>query len=1095
MKKENSVPNFIENEHSVLKFWQDNNIQNKYLNKNNSSNKYYKFLDGPMTANAQAGVHHAWNRTLKDAFLKYKTMKGYTAHYQNGFDAQGLWVEVETEKDLHLADKRDIVNLGLDKFTEACMARVDKFSKIISNQSQRLGQFMDWDNSYYTNSDENITSIWYFLKICYERGWLVQKYRPMPWCSHCGTSLSEHELADSYKDMEHEAVFLKLPIKNTDWSIVVWTTTPWTLPANVAIAVNPDFEYLICKVKSTNRKLIICKTTKKVLKDDIIEVEQTIKGSELVGLEYETFFADLSVQQFEHKIVAWEDVQADEGAGDVHIATGCGVEDFELGQKLGLPNIIPVDENGVYYNDFGFLSGLSCDEDSTRELIFDYLKKNDKFYYTHKIQHRYPVCWRCKKPLIYRLTEEWYIKVDEIRPQLLKAIEDVEWQPSFLKKNMTAWLENMGDWCISRKRFYGLPLPIYKCDKCGKVHVVGSLQELKDLACSPNSLDLESYISKNFGNKNQLSNFDNVSVESKINKFLSTLKNKNSTTGQELVENLPHLHRPYIDAVKIKCPNCQDGCSTRILEVGDCWLDAGITAFSTKKYFTDKEFWAKNFPADVVIEMREQIRLWFYALLFMSVTLTGKAPYKKVIGFGMLVSEDGSKFSKTGKNNILMDKACDDFGADVIRYMFASNNMLADTRFGENVCEEITRKLLGLWNAYVFFGTYASLDNPNLENYKPHIDLLSTTDKWLIEITNQLIKNADKYYNENTLYLLIRDVEKYIDDLTNFYIRVNRKRFWKSDDEEDKRVAYWSLYNALKSLIQVMAPITPFICEHIWQNMVREIETKSEESVLLSTFPTKIYDLNEDNLPIQTDIVRDIITTAQRLRNENNLKIKQPLKKMFICSNEETENAVKIYESVVKEELNIKEIVFEKDKNVFNDNYLTVNFKEAGAVLKGEVQNLKKELESLSFDEMAKVVDSYQRGLVDIKTFKDLSPKLFNLQAKAKPDFVIATENNVTIVLDITLDSDLMTEGLYRELTRLIQIMRKEAGFNVEDRIKICFECESIKLKNMLDKYKEKIMLEILATEILKSVDDTTNFYIKTLKINDENIKIYISKN
>ena len=843
MKKENSVPNFINNEHSVLKFWQDNNIQNKYLNKNNNSNKYYKFLDGPMTANAQAGVHHAWNRTLKDAFLKYKTMKGYTAHYQNGFDAQGLWVEVETEKDLHLADKRDIVNLGLDKFTEACMARVDKFSKIISNQSQRLGQFMDWNNSYYTNSDENITSIWYFLKICYERGWLVQKYRPMPWCSHCGTSLSEHELADSYKDMEHEAVFLKLPIKNTDWSIVVWTTTPWTLPANVAIAVNPDFEYLICKVKSTNRKLIICKTTKKVLKDDIIEVEQIIKGSELVGLEYETFFADLSVQQFEHKIVAWEDVQADEGAGDVHIATGCGVEDFELGQKLGLPNIIPVDENGLYYNDFGFLSGLSCDEDSTRELIFDYLKKNDKFYYTHKIQHRYPVCWRCKKPLIYRLTEEWYIKVDEIRPQLLKAIEDVEWQPAFLKKNMTAWLENMGDWCISRKRFYGLPLPIYKCDKCGKVHVVGSLQELKDLACSPNSLDLESYISKNFGNKNQLSNFDNVSVESKINKFLSTLKNKNSTTGQELVENLPHLHRPYIDAVKIKCPNCQDGCSTRILEVGDCWLDAGITAFSTKKYFTDKEFWAKNFPADVVIEMREQIRLWFYALLFMSVTLTGKAPYKKVIGFGMLVSEDGSKFSKTGKNNILMDKACDDFGADVIRYMFASNNMLADTRFGENVCEEITRKLLGLWNAYVFFGTYASLDNPDLENYKPRIDLLSTTDKWLIEITNQLIKNADKYYNENTLYLLIRDVEKYIDDLTNFYIRVNRKRFWKSDDEEDKRVAYWSLYNALKSLIQVMAPITPFICEHIWQNMVREIETKSEESVLLSTFPTKIYDL------------------------------------------------------------------------------------------------------------------------------------------------------------------------------------------------------------------------------------------------------------
>ena len=1039
LKKEKSVPNFLANEHEVLKFWTENNINQKYINKNKGGEKYYAFLDGPITANSSAGVHHGWNRTLKDAFLKYRTMQGFDAHYQSGFDAQGLWVEVETEKDLGLKDKRDIEALGLDKFTEACMARVNKYAGVIAGQSKRLGQFMDWDNSYFTNSDRNITSIWHFLKVCHEKGWLEKKYRPMPWCSHCGTSLSEHELADNYKDMEHEAVFLKLPIKNTDMSIVVWTTTPWTLCANVAIAVNPEFEYLVCKVKSTDRKLIICKTTKKVLKDDIITVEKVLKGSDLVGMEYETFFEELPQQNFPHKIVAWDMVEADEGAGDVHIAPGCGSEDFELGQSLGLPNILPVDESGIFYDDFGFLAGKEADK--VNDLVFEELKKRDKIYYSHNYTHRYAVCWRCKKPLIYRLTEEWYIKVDEIRPLLLKAVEDVEWQPAFLKKNMLAWLENMGDWCISRKRFYGLPLPFYKCEKCGKLHVIGSLEELKKLG------------------------------------------------GKEEVEALPHLHRPYIDKIKINC-EC-GGKAERVSEVGDCWLDAGITPFSTKKYFEDKEFFEKNFPAECVIEMREQIRLWFYALLFMSVTLTGKAPYKKVIGFGMLVNEDGAKFSKTGSNNILLDGACDQFGADVIRYMFAANNMLADTRFGEGVVEEVKRKFMGLWNSYVFFNTYAVLDNPNLDGYKPDFNTLDKTDKWLIVRTNALKAFAENAYNTNTLYLLTKEVENFIDDLSNWYIRINRKRFWKGENQTDKLNAYYALYEAIKTLCQILAPITPYMTEYIWQNLVRELEPQEAESILLASFPKVETFEDEKQLLTDTEIVRNIITLAQRLRNENNLKVKQPLAKMYISANAIVQSAVLKFENIIKEELNIKEILFEENIDVFNTQYLAVNFKNAGRVLKGEVQKLKVALESLDTETMQKYLEEYKQGAVNIEPFGTLDKDIFVVQAKAKEEFVIATENMITVVLDTNLTEELVEEGIFRELVRVLQVVRKEAGFNVEDRINAKFETTGVVLSKVINKYLDKIMQDVLITEMLSTGEFD---FEKTVEIAGETINIFVKK-
>lgn len=1016
MKKEQGMPNFIDMEHHILDFWENEHCFEKMREQNQKTGKYFPFLDGPITANNEMKLHHVWNRALKDIMLKFKSMNGFDSCYQNGFDAQGLWVEVNAEKDLGLKDKRDILSFGMDKFVEACIDRVKYFSGRITKQSKRLGQWMDWEHSYFTNSDENITSIWYFLKECYKKGWLIEKYRPMPWCSHCGTSLSEHECADSYRDMEHMAVFFKLPIKNTNLDMLVWTTTPWTLSSNVAIAVNPDLNYSICNVKSSTRQLVVCSDAIKVLKDDLVSVEKEVKGNELVGLVYETCFEELKAQQFEHKIVAWEDVDATEGSGAVHIAPGCGAEDFELGERLNLEKVCPVDENGIFYKDFGFLSNRSTTE--VADDVFDELKKRNKLYYVHKHKHRYPICWRCKNPLIFRLSKEWYLSANEIRPKLIEAVDTVVWQPEFIKKRMLDWLNNMGDWNISRKRFYGLPLPFYRCEHCGELTVVGSLDEFKKLS------------------------------------------------SEQEVDSLPHLHRPYIDKIEINCPKCGKKVK-RVPEVGDCWLDAGITPFSTKKYFTDKAYFEKNFPVDCVIEMKEQIRLWFYSLLFMSVALENKAPYKKVIGFAMLVAEDGSKFSKSGPNNIDFNVCVEKYGADVLRYIFASNNMQNDTRFGYGICDEVRRKFLGLWNAYVFFNTYACLDNPKIDGYEPKN--LDITDKWLILSTNEFAKKSRENYENNQYFMVIKDFEGYIDDLTNWYIRTNRRRFWKSEEAEDKLNAYYSLYYALKTVTQIMAPITPFMCEYIWQNMVREVEKDATLSIMMGGFPTgEQLEVEDNDLILKTKVAREIIATGQKLRNENQLKIKQPLKTMYVIVDDRTKKAVLEYENVIKDELNIKEIVFEHDNSRFNDAYLQVNFKEAGKVLKGDVQKVRNTLLSLSDGEMNKLVEMYNKGAVSICGYNNLSSDLFVLCYKAKKDYVISTENNITVVLDITIDENLMLEGLSRELIRAVQVIRKESGYKIEQRICLEIESSDETINKVLDKYKDKIISEALVSKFGK---------------------------
>lgn len=1008
------MPDWVKLEHEVLDFWKESNAFEKLVAKNEGK-PVYRALDGPITANNSMGIHHVWGRTLKDIYLKYKAMKGFAPRFQNGFDCHGLPVEVEVEKEIGTKNKKDILDYGMQNFVQKCGERVDKYAGLITEQSIRLGQWMDWDNSYFTNTDENITSIWAFLKKVSDNGWLKTQSRPMQWCPRCGTSLSAHEMHGSYKDVEHEAVFFKAPVKGQAYSMLVWTTTPWTLTSNVAIAVNPDNDYLEVKVKSDKRTIIVGKEAVKVLKDDAVEVLREFKGAELVGKTYETCFPELEVQQFEHQIVAWDEVAATDGSGAVHIAPGCGEQDYDLGKKLGLPEICPIDENGVILPGYGNMSGQKTDQ--VKQTVFDALKERGKLYYTHKFKHSYPICWRCKSEIVFRLVESWFIEVDAIRPKLLEAVETVKWEPEFMKKRMQDWLNNMGDWNISRSRYYGVPLPIFVTEK-GEVVVVGSKEELRTLAVEP-----------------------------------------------EKVDALPELHRPYIDEIKIKSPKTGD-IATRIPDVGDTWLDAGITPFSTNKFFTDKAFWEQNFPAEVVIEMREQIRLWFYSLLLMSVVLVGKAPYEKVIGHESVVQENGSRFSKSGYSISAVEYA-DTVGADTARYMYAGNSLTSLVRFSFNLGEDARRRLLGFWNSYTFFNTYAVIDEPALDGFVANEKDLTVTDKWLLEITNQFVKNSNKYYDNNETFNVVAEFEKLIDDISNFYIRTNRRRFWKNDEENDKLTAYYCLYTALKAITVVMAPILPFMSERIWQGMVREVEANAPESVMLADFPTQVTDASYAEMVGLVDITKQVITLAQRLRNENQIKVKQPLAKLYVVSHEEeVVRAMQVFEELVQDELNVKQVVVVQEGETFNDYYLTVNFKVAGRVLKGDVQKVKNLLEHMPQQQMDELLEQWKQGQVVLPEFGTFEAGLFEYNAKPKQDFVLTSEGNTTVVLDTILTPELVQEGLARELIRFAQVLRKEADFKIEARVLATIASQDPELAQVIELFATRIADEILANKL-----------------------------
>lgn len=1013
--------NFIEKEKETLELWEDQDYFHQLKEKNRGGKKY-RFIDGPITANNPMGIHHVWGRTLKDSFLRYKAMNGYESHYRNGFDGQGLWVEVEVEKELGFTTKRDIETYGIDNFTEKCIERVKRCAGIITNQSKRLGQWMDWDNSYYTYKDDNITGIWAFLKKCHDHHWIKKIHRPMPWCPRCGTSLSEHEMSGSYKEIEHEAVFFKLPLTELDARILVWTTTPWTLSANVALAVNPELDYDVVELDGEDKPLIMGRKyyETKFTGNPAARVIKAYKGSELAGLRYETCFPELPFQkEIDHRIVIWEDVQDDEGCGVVHIAPGCGAEDYELGVKLGLSMIAPINEAGVFYTGFGFFSGKNAQD--IKAEVFEELKRRGKLFYTHKYKHSYPVCWRCKNEILFRLVDEWAIDVNELRPKLLLNAGKVKWNPEYQGKRMAEWLNNMGDWCISRTRYYGLPLPIYECNDCHRVTVVGSLDELRALAIN-----------------------------------------------SAMVDSLPHLHRPWIDEVKIKCPSCGQTVD-RIKQVGDVWLDAGIVPFTTLKYFEDMDYWKEYFPAEYVIEMKEQIRLWFYSLLFMSTVLTGGPPYAQVGTHGMVTAEDGSRFSKSGFM-IRFDDAADKIGADASRYIFASATPANDVRFGYNLGKEAKKKLLNYYNIATFFSTYAELDKPYV-NFSKMDDLpFDPTDRWLMARINVFLKEATECYDAYNTRDIIQKFELLVDELSNFYIRVNRKRYWEEGLDKDKEAAYAVLLYAIKVMTQVMAPMIPFMTEYIWQSLVCAYSNETAESIHLSVWPKvkEAYLVHSEALFDSVNATRDIIALALKIRNERQLKVKQKLSTVILYAGNDKYRLDHFYQEVLASEINVGKVEYTEDAMSLQNYSIKLDYKLAGALFRQRLSRISAALNTVlstsnSTEINALAIRILHKESIVLPDFEDaILPELFIVETIPKEGYGLAEGDHLIVALDTVITEELKNEGLIRGILRQCQVARKNAGFKVSDKVKLRFEADE-EVMLLIRKYSETIEHDLLA--------------------------------
>lgn len=890
---------FVEIEKKILEWWEKSGILKKYLQKNKNSKIKFSFLDGPITANNPMGVHHAWGRTYKDLWQRFFNMKGCQQRFQNGFDNQGLWVEVEVEKDLGFKDKKDIEKYGIEKFVNKCKERTLKFAKVQAEQSKRLGYFMDWENSYYTMSDENNYMIWSFLKKCHQQGWLYKGKDSVPWCPRCGTAISQHEiLTEEYQELTHDSVYLKLPIKDKKKTFfLVWTTTPWTIPANVALAVNPDFKY--GAYQKDSETLILSKDLKgKVLDKDWQEMK-TFKGQELKDWQYQGPFDDLSrLKGIKHSVVLDKDlVTAEEGTGIVHIAPGAGQEDFRLAKKEKLVLVEAIDEGANYLDGFGQFSGQNAKQHP--EIIINYLKekKDDFLFKIEKYSHRYPVCWRCKTELVWRLVEEWYIKMDELRPKMMAVTKKINWLPDWGLERELDWLKNMEDWLISKKRYWGLALPIWECS-CGHFEVISSQKELKEKA-----------------------------VEG----------------WDKFVGHSPH--RPWIDKIKIKCSKCGQLVS-RIKDVGNPWLDAGIVPFSTLEYQNDKKYWQEWFPADFITEsLPGQFKNWFYSLIAMSTVLENTNPFKTVLGHGMVLGEDGQAMHKSMGNAIEFNEGAEKMGVDVMRWLFLSHNPAENLLFGYKAADEVRRRFpLLLWNIYNFF-----INNALINQWQPKGKAKNSQnilDRWLLSRLHSLIKQTTVSLENFDAFPATIKIEKFVNDFSTWYLRRSRNR-----TEND---FYQTFYQTLITLCQLLAPFTPFLVEEMFKNLT------DKESVHLEKWPKFEEKLIDKNLEKQMEEVRKICEMGHAKRKEAGIKVRQPLNELII-----TNYGIKINEDLkqlLKDELNVKKIAVKEDKEELKislDTQITPELKAEGEAreLIRQIQDLRKK-NNCRLDEKIKVVGS-----------------------------------------------------------------------------------------------------------------------------------------
>ncbi len=1121
---------FPAQEARILQFWDDIHAFEKRRQLNAGKPKW-SFLDGPITANNPMGVHHAWGRTYKDAFNRYFAMTGHELRYQNGFDCQGLWVEVEVEKSLDLKTKRDIETLvpgdrfaSIDKFVEECKARVNKFARRQTEQSIRLGYWMDWDRtdadwakpagerkSYFTMAEENNYTIWAFLKKCFDRELVYKSFDAMPWCGRCGTGISQMEMNEGYQMVAHRSVFVKFPLKDQPGeNLLIWTTTPWTLSSNVGAAVNPTLTYLQIKHKDEIYYLAKGAFTAARLEDQFkrkewvdgvpklksleqifkekggYEIVGEVSGKDLVGRPYKGPFDEVPAQQSPfgypdeiarvarrlqwgpatsaseiHRVVAWEAVGEAEGTGIVHIAPGCGKEDFALGKIEGLVPVAPLDEEGTFLPGFGELSGKSALKEETTTFILDTLQKKGILLAVEKYPHSYPHCWRCKTELLFRLVDEWFIDM-KWREEIMDVVGDVTFLPESIngKARENDWLKNMGDWMISKKRYWGLALPIWVDEATGDFEVLGSYEELKERA-----------------------------VEG----------------WAEFEGHSPH--RPWIDLIKIRNPK-NGNLMSRISDVGNPWLDAGIVPYSTMKYNTDPAEWEKWFPADFITEcFPGQFRNWFYALLAMSTMMTGRAPFKVLLGHALVRDEQGEEMHKSRGNAIPFEGAASDgyeikgkdgkttkyppMSADLMRWMYCRNNPSSNINFGPGPAEEIRSKvIMKLWNTYAFFCNYARLDGFDPAAAPVPLQDRPDIDRWILSDLQELIRTARAAFEAFSLMAFCLKAEEFIDDkLSNWYVRRNRRRFWKSEQGADKLAAYQTLYTVLVTLTKLCAPVVPFFSESIYQNLVvKTAKGAVPESVHHCDYPVVDESMVDAQLSQDMEDLLRIVSLGSAARNTLKIKNRQPLAELVIRPGSDADRrAVNRFPDQIEDELNLKKVRLHSDSTPLLTFELKLNPKAAGPKLGARLGAV-----ASALAKHATAVEMLQGGksvTLDVGEPVTIDPGDVWITPKIEKGFAGLADKGTQLLLDARITPELAREGMAREVIRHVQSSRKEAELQPEDRIVLHLQTSDAELTQAIDEHWAYIAAETLAVERTA----TTGFHAE-VKIDGKPLAIDLSK-
>ncbi len=1049
----NKVPanmNFVEREKNIEKFWEDEQIFKKSID-SRKQGPTYTFYDGPPTANGKPHIGHVLTRVIKDMIPRYRAMKGYMVPRKAGWDTHGLPVELEVEKMLGLDGKEQIEQYGLEPFIEHCKESVWKYKGMWEKFSNTVGFWADMEHPYVTYHNSFIESEWWALKEIWNKGLLYKGFKIVPYCPRCGTPLSSHEVAQGYKDVKERSAIAKFPVKGEDAYILAWTTTPWTLPSNVALCVNPDETYVKVKMKEDGTVYYmaqaLCDT---VLGEGTYDVLETFVGKDLEYKEYEPLF-DYAVATCEkqHKkafyIVCDNYVTLTDGTGVVHIAPAFGEDDSKVGRKYDLPFVQLVDGKGEMTKETPW-AGMFCKKADPE--VLKALRESGLLFSAPVFEHSYPHCWRCDTPLIYYARESWFIKMTAVKDDLIRNNNTINWIPESIGKGRFGdWLENVQDWGVSRNRYWGTPLNIWECE-CGCQHAIGSQAELKSM--SPNYTDVVKKYAK------EMDQEANGEVE---------------------------LHRPFIDDVTITCPKCGKQMH-RVPEVIDCWFDSGSMPFAQHHYpFENKELFEQQFPADFISEAVDQTRGWFYSLLAISTLIFNKAPYKNVIVLGHVQDENGQKMSKSKGNAVDPFDALQTYGADAIRWYFYINSApwLPNRFHGKAVIEGQRRFMGTLWNTYAFFVLYANIDNFDATKYTLEYDKLPVMDKWLLSKLNSLIKEVDDDLGNYRIPEAARALQDFVDDMSNWYVRRSRERFWAKGMEQDKINAYMTLYTALVTVAKVAAPMIPFMTEDIYQNLVRSLDKEAPESIHLCDFPVANEAHIDKDLEAKMEEVLKVVVLGRAARNTANIKNRQPIGRMFV----KAETALpKFYQEIIQDELNVKKVEFTDDVRAFTSYSFKPQLRTVGRKYGKYVNEIKEILAGLDGNQAMDTLN--ETDLLSFETQDgtkvELAKEDLLIDMAQVPGFVSEGDNFVTVVLDTNLTPELIEEGFVREIISKIQTMRKEAGFEVMNHINV-FQDGNDKLAEILKNHTEEIKKEVLADNILIG---TMGGYTKEWDINGE---------